>query len=137
MGYSTDFEGVLTFDCEMNVVMLRSIKNLLGGHSRDLGVPSNDSGYIDLELTNDFTGVKWDGGGKTYNLQHSVTAIIRKMREQFPQFGLSGELIAQGEDPDDKWRLTVVDGVGIKTDIPPTGTQVSCPSCRHKFRVQP
>ena len=44
--------------------------------------------YIDLQLTDDFSALEWDGSEKTYNLQDKVNLIIREMKKDDPDFEL-------------------------------------------------
>lgn len=137
MGYNTRFTGTLKFTTELTVPMLKRLNEFFGEDPRehpewDLG---RDSGYIDLKLAPDYSGIQWDDGcEKTYFLEKSVALIIREMRKEWPQFSLTGSLLAQGEDVEDRWEL-LVDGTGgvRKKKLPIPGTKVECPHCHRKF----
>jgi hypothetical protein len=68
--------------------------------------------------TEDGTGIKWDGGEKFYNAEEWMTYLIdhflkpgAKATSVLPflqaNHVLNGEIDAQGEEEDDKWRLIV------------------------------
>lgn len=114
MGYSTDFSGQLLFTKELTVDELTEVSKFLGQDCREHPEWNAVTGgrqmtWIDLELTEDNKGLRWDGSEKTYDLTEKVQMIINEMRKKYPDFGLKGELIAQGEDSDDRW-LLVCDG---------------------------
>lgn len=97
MGYSTDFKGKLAFTCPVTTEMLAKLNTFFGEDPREH--PEWDmslrDGYIDLQLTKDFTGIEWNGAEKTYFLEKSVDMVIREMRKEWPEFGLKGSLLAQ------------------------------------------
>lgn len=135
MGYSTNFTGELLFNSELTVPQLRKVKSFMAKDCREH--PEWDAvnlSYIDLELLDDFSGIKWDGSEKTYDMVDKVNLITREMRKEFPEFGFKGHLRAQGEDHDDTWILWIgVDGVATENKVPlPEGT-VKCPECGHGF----
>lgn len=141
MGYTTKFNGVLKFKEDPSIQQLRDLQNILGEDIREHKDWAVDQSafcsYIDLEVTEDFDGIRWDGSEKSYGMWECVNVVIREMRKKWPEFGLAGSLIAQGEDSDDQWLLEINDeGWAIKRDVPPIGIKVRCPSCGHKFRHQ-
>lgn len=138
MGYSTDFSGSLKFACDMTAPMLAMVNQFFDEDPRshpEWNAP-RDVGYIDLKLTKDFSGIEWSGSEKTYGMVGAVNIIIEQMRKEFPQFALSGSLLAQGEDIDDRWELHINDeGKAVKVATPPPGTRVKCPHCERSFHV--
>ena len=140
MGYSTEFNGELKFKNELTASELSEVKKFLGNDCRDhpeWGEP--DLYYVDLEFLDDFSGLKWDGAEKTYGMIELVNMITRNMRGrlQYAGFGFTGELFAQGEDYDDRWKL-VIDNEGIakKREVVIVGDTVVCPHCESKFFVE-
>ena len=104
MGYSTDFEGELKFHRELTVtetaLLLSAIQN------------NDDHPYeIDLELTDNRDGLKWNGCEKTYGMVEAVRHVIAAVKPHFELF-LHGTLIAQGEDVKDRW-LLIADGNNV------------------------
>jgi hypothetical protein len=138
MGYTTNFKGVLLFTKELNGKELKKVKSFLGEDCRqheEWG--RTDLSYIDLELTDDFSGLQWDGSEKTYDLQDKVNVIIDEMRKEFPDFGLEGHLVAQGEDVEDRWTLSIeANGRAVKRPVEVKGAKVKCPHCGEKFIVE-
>ena len=68
-----------------------------------------DLTYIDLALLPDNSGIQWDGSEKTCNMPELVNVVIRQMRREFPDFGLTGVISAQGSDVGDLWELYIDD----------------------------
>lgn len=136
MGYNTRFRGTLKFTSEPTVPMIAKLNDLFGKDAREMG-GGRDSGYIDLVLAKDFSGIEWDSGTeKTYGLEKCVNLVISEMHKEYPQFGLTGSLLAQGEDMEDRWALVMEDGVAYKRKIAITGQRVQCPECNHKFILE-
>lgn len=140
MGYNTRFSGELTFTHAITVPQLARLNEMLGEDPSQHGwVPARDTdvGYIDLEITKAMDGLKWNGAEKTYYLEKSVNVVLEQMRKEWPEFGLKGELLAQGEDMEDRWKLVIgEDGRAQKVKIAITGKRVQCPECRHRFIIE-
>ena len=138
MGYSTKFTGELKFSAEATAPQLYALKEMMEEDCRE-HPEWNAPGlyYIDLELNDDFTGVKWNGAEKTYDLDKIVNVILRVMREKWPQFGLTGTLLAQGEDIKDRWALQMgADGLAHKVTVAMTGRVIQCPHCEKSFALE-
>lgn len=134
MGYSTDFEGNLTFRNEPTINQIQRIQELIE-EEPDRG---SDNNYIDLELTLNPLALKWNGNEKTRGMVESVNRIIRTMRHECAEFWLDGELKAQGEEIDDRWQLRFdLLGIAYKLDTPPAGHKAECPHCDHVFYIEP
>lgn len=126
MGYTTKFKGVLKFQNEVTVEELKHIQTLLGEN-----IP--DGSYCQFELTKNMEGIQWDGSEKFYDADQAAQWVIDEMRERFPGFGLLGDLMAQGEDMDDRWILRCTGDKAEKIDNPPPREKIRCPHCRHDF----
>lgn len=110
MGYSTDFEGELKFTKELNAPAIARLSEILGEDAREHSEwEHTELSYIDLEFNGDSSGLQWNGAEKTYDLPEKVNLIIKLMREEFPDFGLSGHLDAFGEERGDVWKLIIGD----------------------------
>lgn len=137
MGYSTDFTGELKFSKELKASELAEVKTFLGEDCRNH--PEWESlhlTHIDLELLDDFTGLKWDGSEKTYDLVEKVNLIIKRMRKKYRDFSLYGEMSAQGEDFKDRWILRIVDGEAKRIEIKLNGDVITCPHCEEEFLLE-
>jgi len=138
MGYSTKFKGELRFTVEPTASQLATSKAMCGEDCREhpeWNAP--DLYYIDLELTEDFSGLRWSGVEKTYDLDKLVNVVIGEMRKKWPDFGLTGTLAAQGEDVEDRWELTIgEDGMAHKMNIAVAGKIVMCPHCEGRFELE-
>lgn len=137
MGYTTTFEGELKFTGELTNKDMATLSKILGEDRRyhpEWNAP-DDFYYVDLELTDDFSGLKWSGAEKSYGMIVQVETVIRLMRESVPTFGLAGVLRAKGEDFDDVWELHADESGVTKFDPPKLGDVVQCPHCEGKFRI--
>lgn len=136
MGYSTDFGGELKFAAELRASELAFLQSILGEDAREhKDWNAGDVVHIDLELTDEFDGIKWDGSEKTYAMVEAVNLVTRLMREKCPEFRLIGSLLAQGEDSEDRWMLVMGDdGIARKEEIRLTGERIKCPQCGNTFR---
>ena len=137
MGYTTTFKGELKFANEPTAPQLAKLKKIFCEDCREhpeWAAPGLN--YVDLELNDDFTAIRHDGSEKTYELEHIVNLVIRLMRSDWPEFGLTGSMLAQGEDPEDRWSLTIGEnGQAMKVEITITGSICTCPECGHRFEV--
>ncbi|MBL4798311.1 MAG: hypothetical protein JKY50_12920 [Oleispira sp.] len=138
MGYSTDFKGSLQFTRDLVGSELSILNGIFNEDVRDHDDwpnPDGDLYYVAIELTDGMDGIKWDGTEKTYRMESLVNMLIEVAGRDIPDFGLTGEMLAFGEDLDDRWILRMIDGVATKIEIKPTGTPVECPECSHMFRI--
>ena len=137
MGYTTTFKGELKFTADLSSKQLAKVKSFCGEDCREhLEWHNTQLTYIDLELLPDFSGLKWDGSEKTYDLVDKVNLIIEQMQKEYPEFGLSGKLAAQGEDADDRWFLVIKNGKAVKEDIPLAEDEIICPHCSELFKLK-
>lgn len=139
MGYTTKFQGTLKFTHELTMPQLKRLSAVLGEDTDDHPewIDYADCGqlsYIQWELTKDFDGIQWDGHEKFYHAVNSVNFLIAYMREDDLMFGLAGELLAQGEDPRDRWILAIdpVTRRAVKREVD-LGPVYECPHCREEF----
>lgn len=137
MGYTTKFEGELLFTKELIESQLAKLKTFLDKDCREHPEwESEHLTYIDLELNDTFSGLKWTGAEKTYDLTEKVNLVIKEMQKDYPDFGLEGELIADGEGIDDRWVLKVENNKATKQKIVVLGTKIVCPHCGEEFLLQ-
>lgn len=64
-----------------------------------------------------------------------INLIIDEVKKEFPDFGLTGTMIAQGEDADDTWAINIVDGRAARTEIIIKGHEAKCPHCGESFTL--
>lgn len=141
MSYHTDFEGVLKFSSELTIKGLKKLKNILGEDCRNHPgwnvnkVPYLN--YIDLELTEDMDGLEHHVDGNTSDMTELVNIVIRQMRTEFPDFGLTGKFIANGEEREDVYEVYIgADGFAHTRDYKciPAG-EITCPHCQKLFNL--
>ena len=137
MGYSTEFEGELKFTRELTSTELAAVKKMLWADCSDYPEWKHFKGhYIQFEFTDDFSGIKWDGSEKFYEAVGAVNTLIAEVRKTVPDFGLTGTLYAEGEEADDRWALSIIDGQAVRVDTPPIGTKIICPHCECEFYLE-
>jgi len=149
MGYNTEFRGTLKFSRDLTGPELARLKSMLGEDCRDHPewevsfekVPAHDTesrysglSHMDIELTDDFDGIKWNGSEKTYDLVDKINLITAFMREAVSDFRLTGFLEARGEEFDDSWKLVIDEcGWATREKVEPPQNAVTCPHCTHRF----
>ncbi len=131
MGYHTEFRGSLRFNTELTEIQLSFIKQILREDYRDHPEwDAMDLTYIDLALLPDNSGIQWDGSEKTCLMPELVNVVITQMRREFPGFGLSGMISAQGAEIGDCWELYISDdGFAKKRKLVATEEIIACPYC--------
>lgn len=137
MGYSTNFNGQLGFAHEPSVKQIAALNAMFGEDCRDHPEWNADGlYYIDLELTEDFSAVRWNGAEKTYDLDQLVNVVTEQIRKTWPEFSFTGSLLAQGEETSDRWRLIIgSDGLASKVPVIEAAGQVECPHCHQHFSL--
>lgn len=135
MGYNTQFEGCLKFTQELTGTQLAALNLMLEEDCREHPEwGAENLTHIDLQLTNDFSGIEWNGAEKTYDLVEKVNLIICEMKKVCPDFGLEGQLLAQGEEFGDIWKLIIgEDGFARSQKLTSSGNPTTCPHCGEDF----
>lgn len=136
MTYNTTFEGVLRFHVSMTLAEIREVAQYLGMRRSDNAV---EWAVIGLKFNKDLTGLEWNGDGSfTSETCKAILWLIHQVRRKFCHFTLVGELIAQGDAPEDRWKVVCDEHSVCRIECPPPGFVVVCPFCHNKFRaVQP
>lgn len=138
MGYSTDFDGILKFNNPLSVEQDAFLRTICSGEMEDVDKhpewsrPANYHGYIQLVISKDQSGIEWDGNEKFYDAVDAVNTVIMTMQDKFPEFGLEGSLLAQGEEVRDRWYLVISNGLAERREID-IGSLYKCPHCREDF----
>lgn len=100
----------MRFNAKLTETQLSAIKQILRQDCREHPEwDAPDLTCIDLALLPDNSGIQWDGSEKTYHMPELVNVVITQMRREFPDFGLSGVMTAQGSDVGDLWELYIDD----------------------------
>jgi hypothetical protein len=138
MGYQTTFKGILKFKKELIGKELAFLNTILGEDCRDHPEwNESELTYIQWELTKDFSGIQWDNSEKFYNSVETVNLIIRLMNEKFNnEFDFTGELVCQGEDFDDRWKLACENKEAKRIEIIMKGKKIECPHCEEYFILE-
>lgn len=141
MGYQTDFKGELLFTRSMKTMELAYIEKHMGWDlPSDLEgyiYPHGKPHYVQLKINKEKTGIRWDGDEKFYKAVEAVNFVIDNVRIEIPDFGLTGQLEAQGEEIGDHWFLVIgPDGFASRVDAPKIEDKVTCPHCGEKFILE-
>lgn len=146
MGYTTEFDGILKFARPITTDALAELTKYLGKDRRDIGYAGDtiyEGGkygsywyHIDYELADDFSGIKWNGAEKAYDMEHIANWLIDKMREKFSDFTLMGFMNAKGDEFDDRWVLTIENNRAVKRILTIQGKIIKCPHCEEKFVLE-
>ena len=125
-------EGELKFTTELRGSELAFVCKVLGG------TYSNDIPYLDLELNDDFSGVCWSQDHTpVLDMVKEINVLIRTVRQQLPEFGLTGRLLAQGNVPSDRWLIAIGDdGFAQQVAIDHRSEEmITCPHCHATFAL--
>lgn len=138
MGYNTDFKGRLEIVHPLTEEQITHLDTILDEDCRDHPEWETDGlYYVDLVLSSNAKYLEWNGAEKTYDLDQLVNVVITQMRKKWPEFSLSGEMFAQGENFDDRWILRIEeDGFAHKIRIKFAGKTTTCPHCGEKFSTE-
>jgi len=106
MGYTTDFSGSIAIDPPLNEAERAQLVAFAEDRHESIEFPGIWCQWVPTE---DGAELVWDGGEKFYN----AAAWMKYLVDTFLSgtHVLNGEIDAQGEDPEDRWRLYVVDNV--------------------------
>jgi hypothetical protein len=98
--------------------------------------PHGKPHYVQFQVTKDKSGIEWDGNEKFYEAVKATNFVIDNVRREIPDFSLSGQLEAQGEEIGDHWFLAIGDdGFAHRVEAPKSGDNVHCPHCNHEFQL--
>jgi len=117
MGYETKFTGEMLFTSNATSEVLAKLSSILGEDVREHldWEDVHDLIFIDLMLNDKYTGIEWVAGTeKCYDMVGQLNLIIDLMNKDFPEFGLSGEMLAQGEEVADRYYIRCDDGPAYK-----------------------
>lgn len=128
MGYNTEFSGELLFKNPLSETEIDYMESFFW---IELHIENEGKIYVNLEFNEDWTGLRWDGSEKTRLLEESINHIIEKMRDNFIDFELTGEIKAQGEEIGDLYIIKIENNRAVRVNFTHT-----CPSCGHEFREE-
>lgn len=116
MGYTTDFMGSIEIVPPLNEAEIAYLNKFNETrHSED-----DPSYYCQWVPTEDGTAIEWNGDEKFYGsvewMKHLINHFLKPGAEAPLDFlqknhVCNGKIIAQGEDPRDRWKLLVNDNV--------------------------
>ena len=139
MGYSTEFKGELIFKDILDAREISFLNKYLGEDRRDFDELKLYNGFdmINLEFNKAFTGIKWDGSEKTYGMCEIINCLLDRLKIHFgKEYIIKGEMKAQGEKYEDRWKVVIKDGRAIPVDIKKEGDKITCPHCEEDFILE-
>jgi hypothetical protein len=114
MGYTTTFDGELKFNRDLTEPEIKKINEIFefdpraGNHSQN---SPYEFDYIDLELNESKTAIRWNGMEKSYGMIEQIEYLIKEVTKFSPDLVLNGTMSAEGEDEEDRWELIVEDNI--------------------------
>ena len=137
MGYDTKFKGILEFTEPLTDTQYEDLKDFMGIDCRTMPEWNKygDLTWIDLIIDTSGNGIVWDGSEKSYDMVEKVNLLVQEMQKKYPNFGLRGEMIAQGDDINDRWKLVMENGMAFKRTAYILNNEVSCPYCGKAFMI--
>lgn len=125
MGYNTDFDGQVTIDPPLSEKEVAFINAFADERHEDATMP----GIWCQWIADDLDFIEWDGNEKFYDAAEWMKYIIDNFigKDPIAKRGnpdlnflqghvCNGEIEAQGEEAEDRWKIVVEDGVvTIKT----------------------
>lgn len=107
MGCTTEFEGEFMIEPPLSPAERAEINKFCSiRHEGVLKAPGDPSIWCDWET--DGTQLFWNGSEKSYAMDAWVKILIRRFFEP-DGHTLNGTVFAQGENPHDRWSLTIKD----------------------------
>jgi len=107
MGHSTEYIGKLKFKNELTIPQLKKLEGLTDCYSEEINK------NINLEVTEDYNGLRWDGAEKTNDLEDVINFVIAQMELTYPLFELTGKLKCRGEEIDDIYNIVMENNVAV------------------------
>lgn len=142
MGHSTEYTGTLMFRDELTASQIAAANKIFGEDTRDhaewdkFRISGSYMYHIHLDFNDDYTGILWDGGEKTNDLEESINLFLNVMEDiGKPVTLLDGEIFAQGEEATDRSWIQMRDNVATIVEIIVTGRKVECPHCGSDFLI--
>lgn len=138
MGYTTKFDGVLSFNRELTDAEILKLQSFNqenpDDHPNWVRTDGDRYSYIQWEVSPCFGGIQWDGSEKFYNSVEALNMVIKTMWLASPDLRLSGTILAQGEEAGDVWQIHIgEDGLAYSKEIPKPSDLIICPHCDNSF----
>lgn len=139
MGYSTDFNGVISFSRALTVREYKELIKLANYDSKDDGTyklytntpETIPDSYLQWEPTDDGTGLQWNYGEKFYDYIHWLRWLIKHYFKPH-DIVLNGQIQWQGEEIGDCGIIKVINNKVTTKKLIIEG-QIQCPNCQERF----
>jgi hypothetical protein len=134
MSYPMSYSGELKFSHDLSIGQLVELQRIIGEDVRDLPnvVMVGDFGFFDLELLDDYSGIKHDGSESSYHIPDQINTILRHLRDNFVDAPrLTGVIHGTGREPEDAHRIIVEEVGGARDEKVKmvATTNGNCPHC--------
>ena len=100
MGYSTDYMGKLSFKNKLTEQEYNTFCEFKEKLEEDKG--------FEFDVTEDLLYMEWDCTEKTYDVPERLESFIKAMLDINNDFELNGELLCQGENIYDRYKIKVI-----------------------------
>jgi hypothetical protein len=132
MGNSISYTGEFFFTTELSDAQRERLESYFDIVGID-GI--SHKAHIAFEYTLNEDGIQWTVTDHNYYIDEILNYLIDSMQIEYPDFGLEGEMLVQGEDVNDRYLITIVDGRAISLGLNYGTTYVECPKCKHKHLI--
>lgn len=140
MGYTLQYRGILKIEPELKTSQLKYLKQFLNTDKRqhpewEQNEYFNKLHYtIDMELTEDFDGIRWTGAEKSCEVPAQINYIISQMKKECPDFKLKGKFIVVDPADDNRWEIHINEkGWAEESKTASKGEKIICPQCGTEF----
>jgi hypothetical protein len=123
MGYNTDYNGILEFinpltpEQELFLIPMMTCDYEFSPEIVQVVTNGDYMPYNDFIISPDKTGIVWQRDReKSYDQHKAINAIILTMQTKFPDFGLSGNIIAISEYQE-AWVISIENGLAVEKNI--------------------
>ena len=109
MGYNTEFIGSLHFNKPLSLKEKEhfdTFKNDMNNKNSSK-YTKEDICFFEFDISNDNSYIYWDNTEKPYDISAKLKLFIKFMLENNSDFELNGELLAQGENIEDRYKIIV------------------------------
>jgi len=140
MGYTIQYRGILKIEPELMTSQLKHLKQFLNADIRQHPEWEHNEYYeklhytIDLELTDDFDGLRWTGAEKSCDMPAQINYIISQMKKVCPDFKLTSKFTVVDPADDSRWEISFnKEEWAQEFKTASEGVLIKCPHCGAKF----
>jgi len=111
MGYHTKFQGHISIEPALDDDDYEWLSELHETRHEDKNFPGY---YCQWQSNRKGTQLSWDGEEKFYDSVEWMTYIVNHLKDKYT---FNGKILAQGEEMNDRWVLTITDNIISVKDV--------------------